>query len=86
MVEVARTVAVPTNLSTDEANSCHKILALYSGPAQILGKPLKGMTADEFKATMSLTMAQVHLGPGYKPEHVDYVLSGGFESGRQENN
>lgn len=83
MVEVSRTVAIPSQLSPEEANSCHKILALYGGPALILGKPLKGMSADEFKATMNLTMAQVHCGPGYKPEHVDYVLSGGFEAGRQ---
>lgn len=78
-VETSRTIAAPTNLSPEEANSCHKILALISGPAQILGTPIKGMTPPQLKAMFRLSMAQVHCGPGYKEEHVDYVVSGQYQ-------
>lgn len=83
VVETSRTMSAPLD-SAEEANSCHKILALINSPAQILGQPIKGMSGPQLKAMFRLTMAQVHCGPGYKEEHVDIVLSGAYPP--KENN
>lgn len=72
MVEVAKVYAPPpVDEDVNVANARHKIRALREGPAAVLGTPFRSMSPAQFKDAMKLTMAQVHLGPGYTEQLVD---------------
>ena len=70
-------VPVP-DLDAEANNACHKLLTFRKMPL------FSSFNSEQMKLEAEKTFKEIHFGPGYKPELVDYVWSGQYEADREK--
>ena len=67
-----------TDLDPATYNACHKLLTFRKLPL------FSSFNSEQMKLEAEKTFKEIHFGPGYKPELVDYVWSGQYEADREK--
>ena len=66
------------SLDAQAQNACHKLQVFRKMPM------FASFSADQMKLEAEKKFKDIHFGPGYTPELVDYVWSGQYEAAQQE--